>query len=313
MNGTFDLPECVPSECHILSFGNNTITSNPKRALHYQQTLQVSCIEGHRYTDGNITINITCLANGSLSYGALEDCRPVECLEPNVGNAAINSTASATGVYRYRDVITISCDPGYMLSNMAASVNLTCSENGAFEFQSVHCEKSHGVSLNPIIDIRTYLIAGGIVAGIVIFCLLIIAILFTGRRTSRNSKRHSAELPDVIYQNSNLGNTTGTSQTNILLPRDTPSNTYSADMTGSSQTQPSSLAGSAVYAVPDKGKKATVQLNHAEIETETGFQHECDSWPDHSDIYRESVSPRQSTNRDDAIEMMENDIYESNE
>ncbi|XP_066271288.1 complement receptor type 1-like [Branchiostoma lanceolatum] len=113
------IPTCRPVQCPELTappFGS----LSPVGATSYQDVVNFNCNPG--YTLNGAT-SATCQANRAWS-NAVPTCTPVQC--PMVVAPANGARTPPTGARNYQNVVTFTCDPGYVL-NGAASV--TCQAN----------------------------------------------------------------------------------------------------------------------------------------------------------------------------------------
>ncbi|XP_066271289.1 sushi, von Willebrand factor type A, EGF and pentraxin domain-containing protein 1-like [Branchiostoma lanceolatum] len=110
-------PTCTPRQCPALGAPTNGARTPTTGARNYQDTITFTCDPG--YTR-NGAASVTCQADGTWT-ALVPTCAPIQC--PALGAPTNGARTPTTGGRSFQNVITFTCDTGYVL-NGAASV--TC-------------------------------------------------------------------------------------------------------------------------------------------------------------------------------------------
>ncbi|XP_065196194.1 uncharacterized protein LOC135827668 [Sycon ciliatum] len=114
-DGTILSPSCLAVNCTVPNITNG---QQAVSEISFQQTANYSC-SAHHVLVGDA--QPTCQANRTLTSRPI--CKAVTCQVPTISNG----TSSQTGMIRYQESVTYTCNTGYTLSGVNTS---TCAADG---------------------------------------------------------------------------------------------------------------------------------------------------------------------------------------
>ncbi|XP_065899825.1 uncharacterized protein [Dysidea avara] len=139
------------TQCNILHCPVTVVAnSRPCDDTSYTSTCIVECEDGYNRSEDSS--QYSCGLNGTgvtwMFTGSGVTCSPVQCTtlpSPSNGNISCNST----GIPRYEDQCSFSCDPGYELTG---SSTRQCLSNESWSGADVTCDILHCSNLTDIVD-----------------------------------------------------------------------------------------------------------------------------------------------------------------
>ncbi|XP_035679036.1 IgGFc-binding protein-like [Branchiostoma floridae] len=117
-------------QCPLLAAPSNGVRTPATGATSYQSIITFTCDRGYVLNGAATT---TCQADGTWS-NAVPTCEPIPC---PLLTAPTNGALSPAGPYAYQNLVTFTCNPGYVLTGAATT---TCQADGTWSNAVPTCE-----------------------------------------------------------------------------------------------------------------------------------------------------------------------------
>ncbi|NXH95532.1 CR1L protein, partial [Pachycephala philippinensis] len=141
------LPLCLRSSCDDPPEVRNAVKARLAGNLFPVGTeVTYECQQGHQFSAGETTQNISCLPDFVWSETP-PPCERISCPDPHIPNGKPLHLWQLKEVYEYGDRLEVACSEGFVLKGQESSVTLRCTHEGAWEpavpecIPEPHCPK----------------------------------------------------------------------------------------------------------------------------------------------------------------------------
>ncbi|XP_065196108.1 uncharacterized protein LOC135827567 [Sycon ciliatum] len=205
---------CHAVTCQVPTISNGT--SSQTRMIRYQESVTYTCNTG--YTQSGVRTS-TCAADGTILSPS---CLAVTCHVPAISNGI----SSQTGMIRYQESVTYTCNTGYTLSGVRTS---TCAGDGTILTPSclasltrltagqTTTHAANGISTakppnGKQLGNANYAWVGGVVSGLLVIAGIAAVLIFRRRRSSQQGSTAYRSKHEALqqYQQSSPCSTRGT-------------------------------------------------------------------------------------------------------
>ncbi|NWI83726.1 CR1L protein, partial [Dryoscopus gambensis] len=143
------LPLCQRSSCDDPPDVRNAVKARLAGNLFPVGTVVTyECQQGHRFSAGDATRNISCLPEFVWSEPPAP-CERIPCPDPHIPNGKPLFPWQVKEVYEYGDRLEVACSEGFAFEGRDSSVTLRCSRDGGWEpavpecIPEAHCPRPH--------------------------------------------------------------------------------------------------------------------------------------------------------------------------
>ncbi|NXI87626.1 CR1L protein, partial [Rhipidura dahli] len=133
------LPLCQRSSCDDPPDVRNAVKARLAGNLFPEGTVVTyECQQGHQFSTGEATWNISCLP-GFVWSEAPPPCERILCPDPHFSNREPLHPWQVKDVYEYGDRLEVVCRTGFAFQDLESSVTLRCTQDGSWEPAAAEC------------------------------------------------------------------------------------------------------------------------------------------------------------------------------
>ncbi|NXC03681.1 CR1L protein, partial [Orthonyx spaldingii] len=127
------LPLCQRSSCDDPPAVRNAVTARLAGNLFpVGSVVTYECQQGHQFSAGETTRNISCLPDFVWSE-APPPCERIACPDPHIPNSKLLKPWQVKEVYEYGDGLEVTCSEGFAFQGHGRSITLRCTGDGGWD------------------------------------------------------------------------------------------------------------------------------------------------------------------------------------
>ncbi|NWV27380.1 CR2 protein, partial [Origma solitaria] len=126
------LPECQRSSCDDPPYVRNAVMAmQPGDLFPVDAVVTYECQQGHRFSPGATSWNISCLPDFVWSETP-PPCERITCPAPHIPHGKPSDQWRVKEVYTYGDRLEVTCGEGFAFKGHGSSITLRCASNGTW-------------------------------------------------------------------------------------------------------------------------------------------------------------------------------------